>query len=132
MTAAFQSSAFQNNAFQVGGVTPTPPAPSGGYDFGTWYEAHRARRKREEAILEAAEAIAEPILDALPEEQQDNALERLDALVAQYRPTVDADFSALAAEQDAEIQRAAQLIVAKWRKEYIRRQDEEVMFLLMH
>jgi hypothetical protein len=117
--------------------TPLPTPPSGG--FGVWYETQRearGRRRRlrheDDALLSATEDLAEPLIEALPEAQQNNALEKLDALVAKYRPNLEADFSALAAQQDAEIARAAQLIVAKWRKDYIRRQDEEIMFLLMH
>lgn len=79
MSGAFQSTAFQNSAFQTGSTptpTPTPtPSPSGGY-FGGTARAHRSaeeiRRARERfgIVEQAAQVITAVAL------RQANSLEQ--------------------------------------------------------
>lgn len=55
MAGAFQSSAFQNNAFQVGGVVPPVPQPSpGGGGSVQVLEGGRKRRRAINRMLEVA------------------------------------------------------------------------------
>lgn len=139
MFSAFQSNAFQRNAFQImgGGVTPTPDVETkGGFDERDYHKY----RKHLERVMEVAQEAekrkyitrvkedAEALIGLPVETEEISKILKGPQLKGKLKLTPDIDFN----ELKSELLLIEQYLNARFRYiEQLREQDDEAAFLLL-